>query len=1265
MASTSEGITQSAAISSSDLAPENQEVRGAFHEVAPSASTSASKPMKRPSYDVFINHRGPDVKSTLATALYGILTGMALSVFLDAPELEYGDFLPRTIEAAMTSALIHIAIFSPRYAESPWCLAELSFMLKSGTRIVPIFYQVDPNDLRWVEKGKGKYAQAFMEHEQKGRYSLELLQEWKRALHIVSCYSGEVINNINDEWKLLKKITSIVSQEINVPFKVAKHPVGLEEIVRDFEINTQQSVENNQGVQIVGIWGMAGSGKTTLAKELYNRRSLSMERRSFVFDVRDGAAKLQKKQIQLLNDLGVNMNNVTFDNIEQGNGILTRHLRSVRLFIVLDDVDNVDQLDALLPVKDKLGGGSFIIVTTRNYEVLISWGISSVYKMRALDPFHAEQLFCWHAFRQIFPLNGFEDLVKKFVKACEGLPLSLEVFGEQVNGKYGKEHWVSQLNKNSRLLPDAIKGKLKLSYDALDFEEREVFLDTTCFFIGEDKSLAIEIWNSLGWSGLSCWERLMHECLVDLDNNNCIKMHNHLINLGREIANERSPYRIWSHQQITDVDKQTEKRNRIQGIKAVPGIGDWRSYGEELRANISRGIMLLAPSLVGLKIFVTGGDYFNQVISEASRELLWLRWFEIGQKNFPAQLSLKNLRVLELYEDFQGAHHLEELWEADSDAPMQLRELFIFECHKFQGLPSSIAHLSYLKKIVIKGGYKLGSLPEEFCSLKSLEHLQLQSCGMLSSLPSSFGDLRNLLYLDLSECCKLTMLPVSFRKLMLLQYLNLEECEQLILMSEDFEKITKLEHLNLSQCKQLEKLPRHITNQAFLRELYLNGLKRLRELPNDIGHLRKLRKMRIESDLLTSLPNSLGDLCSLTDLSIQDCPHLEHLPNTIGKLSVLTDLSIQKCLSLKFLPNFLGDLHSLINLSIQDCPKLECLPNSLGDLCSLTDFSIKKCSIMEYLPNSLGRLSSLIDLSIQDCPNLKYLPNFLGDLSSLTRLSIQNCSSMENLPNSLGNLSSLTDLSIQDCPNFKSLPNSLGDLSSLTCLSIQNCPSLEYLPNSLGRLSSLTSLSAQDCSNLKYLPNFLGDLSSLIGLSIQNCSSMENLPNSLGHLSSLADLSIGDCPNFKSLQNSLGDLPSLTRLSIQKCPSLEYLPNSLGRLSSLTDLSIQDCSNLKFLPNSLGDLSLLISLSIQKCPTLEHLPNSLGDLSSLIELSILNCSNIKCLPNTIRNLSSLRSLSIQECSNLKNLPNTLENLSFLTDLSIQDCPNLESLPSPS
>ncbi|GLJ33646.1 hypothetical protein SUGI_0676470 [Cryptomeria japonica] len=89
--------------------------------------------------DVFINHRGPDVKNTLALQLYNSLQNLKIRAFLDSEEKELGDPFPSTIERAINSAAVHIAIFSKGYAESPWCLAELALMLRSKVKIIPVF----------------------------------------------------------------------------------------------------------------------------------------------------------------------------------------------------------------------------------------------------------------------------------------------------------------------------------------------------------------------------------------------------------------------------------------------------------------------------------------------------------------------------------------------------------------------------------------------------------------------------------------------------------------------------------------------------------------------------------------------------------------------------------------------------------------------------------------------------------------------------------------------------------------------------------------------------------------------------------------------------------------------------------------------------------------------------------------------------------------------------------------------------------------------
>ncbi|XP_059650602.1 disease resistance protein L6-like [Cornus florida] len=148
-------------------------------------------------YEVFLSFRGQDTRKTFTDYLYNDLVDAEIRTFRDNNELRIGKKIGDELLKAIQHSKISIPIFSKDYASSKWCLLEVTKMVEckrtSGQIIKPIFYNVEPSDMR---KQKGSYEKAFREH--KKHFDSATVEGWKKALREVGELKGWEVKNVAD-----------------------------------------------------------------------------------------------------------------------------------------------------------------------------------------------------------------------------------------------------------------------------------------------------------------------------------------------------------------------------------------------------------------------------------------------------------------------------------------------------------------------------------------------------------------------------------------------------------------------------------------------------------------------------------------------------------------------------------------------------------------------------------------------------------------------------------------------------------------------------------------------------------------------------------------------------------------------------------------------------------------------------------------------------------------------------------------------------------
>ncbi|KAG5223777.1 TMV resistance protein [Salix suchowensis] len=310
--------------------------------------SSRSRP--KGAYDVFLSFRGEDNRKSFTGHLYTALVQARVHTFLDENEIPRGEEISKHLLKAIQDSKISIVIFSKGYASTRWCLNELVEILecinrKTGQIVLPIFYDIDPTDVR---KQTGSFAKAFDKHEECLK---EKVKGWRKALEEARNLSGWNLNDMENRWHESKLIQAIIKDVLNKLdpkyINVATNLVGIYPLVQTISDFLSTATDE---VCMVGIHGMPGIGKTTIAKVVFNQLCYGFEGSCFLSNINEtseqsnGLALLQE---QLLHDI-LKQNAATINNGDRGMVLIKERLCDKRVIIVVDDVAQESQLNALV-----------------------------------------------------------------------------------------------------------------------------------------------------------------------------------------------------------------------------------------------------------------------------------------------------------------------------------------------------------------------------------------------------------------------------------------------------------------------------------------------------------------------------------------------------------------------------------------------------------------------------------------------------------------------------------------------------------------------------------------------------------------------------------------------------------------------------------------------------------------------------------------------------------------------------------------------------
>ncbi|CAH1449165.1 unnamed protein product [Lactuca virosa] len=699
-----------------------------------SASSSASLLNHTSCHDVFLSFRGEDTRNSFTDHLYAALDRAGVRTFRDNDNIDRGQELKPEIERAIKESRSSIVVLSEKYANSRWCLDELLLILEQRRSfkhfVLPVFYHVDPSDVR-------NQRQTFAINVEEGAEGLKWsefnVNRWKTALTEVADLTGMVFSG--SETEFIAKVVDTIDCKLDLKLvSTPAHLIGMDS--RAKFINSW--LENEQpGDNVLAICGMGGSGKTTLAQFIYNSNKQKFGSSSYLEEIgkhskqSDGLLGLQK---QLLTDI-LGGKNASIASVCGGTMKVEEALQLKRVLIVLDDIDEHDELAALLGTR-AFHTQSKIIITTRLLNLRawfrsISWRCE-VQKSELLNDRESLELLSRHAFGSKTPMEGFMELAKQLAEYCGGHPLALKVLGSSLlsdaEGPLKKnsmiEAWRSKLNSLNSLkgnLDERVQGILQKSFDSLPHANyKELFLHIVFFFVGDYEDYVVKIMEH-DWHAKAGIMTLINRCLLTISPSKKLMMHQLLQEMGRNIVLQESRDPA-SRSRVSQNDESYRLLRSGEGSKTIEGLAlDLQKLKEGMTSNPSIFKTTSIAKMDKLKLLKLEdvrltGSYKN------FPELRWLYWTRCPLKKIPSGLLGSSLVAL----------HMSNGSLKKFEPPMVLNSLKILNLQRSVNLVS-ICHPSLLPN--------LETLFLWYCIRLSLTHV----C-------ETIGGLKKLSLLDFGRC---------------------------------------------------------------------------------------------------------------------------------------------------------------------------------------------------------------------------------------------------------------------------------------------------------------------------------------------------------------------------------------------------------------------------------------------------------------------------------------------------------------------------------